>query len=141
MKRIYIPYTEWEDWHNGMWNKLDKEEEPHMLLKAIRFTSDYIKYGHSMAKVIISWPNTMLNSLTNKNINRRAFLGHCACSYEFNCPEYITRAAWKELTNHQRYLADLVAQKTINNWIYEYKRKNIGLHKNMGKQLLLQWDS
>lgn len=114
MKQYYRPYWTWEDWINGMWNKSNDEEA--LLEKAIKFTSDHVIYGNAMREVINEWPNTMLNSLTNKSINRRAFLGHCAACYKINCPEYITRRAWKLLTEDQRVSADLEAEKTIKQW-------------------------
>ncbi len=141
MIQVYIPYWDWEDWKNGMWRKLEAKEENEMLQKAIEFTSNHILYGEAMKRVVLEWPNTMLNSLTNKSINRRAFVGHCACSLDFDCPEYITRMAWKELTDSQRELADSVAQNTIDNWVLNYERKIRGIHKGMGKQMLFKWDS
>ena len=139
MNQVYIPYWEWEDWINGMWRRIPKEEESVFLDLAIKFTGDYLKYGKAMKEVVLKWPKTMLNSLTNKSINRRAFLGHCACQYKINCPEYIVRMAWKQLNDKERYLADKIAQETINNWEYDYKNK--GIHKNMGEQMLFRWDS
>ena len=139
MIRVYIPFWFWEDFQNGMWRKLKKENEPEMLKKAIEFTGDHIRYGKAMRTVILAWPETMLNSLTNVSINRRAFLGHCACTYAFNCPEYITRMAWRELTDRQRELADRQAQNTIDWWVknrMEYERKNIQIRRRMEKKML-----
>jgi hypothetical protein len=124
-----------------MWRKLPKEQEQGMLLIAIEFTGDHIKYGNAMKQVIYEWPRTMLNTITNLNINRRAFLGHCACQLVINCPEYITRQAWHELTDKQRYLADKVAQQTIDKWCAEYERKNRIIHSDMAEQMLLWRDS
>lgn len=144
VKQVYIPYWEWEDFKCGMWRNLDKLEEEVFLRKAIEFTGNHILYGKAMIDVSLAWPRTMLNSLTNHNINRRAFLGHCACQYAKNIPEYITRMAWKELNDKQRFLADKVAQKTIDNWMINYvenEKQNTGIHKSMGKQMLFKWDS
>jgi len=132
MIRMYVPYWEWEDWLNGMWRRLPKSQEDAWIERAVKFTGDHIAYGSAMKKVIKAWPRTMLNSITNVSINRRAFLGHCACAFEFNCPEYITRMAWKRLTDIQRYLADKVAQETIN----EYEREHRRIHTNVGEQVL-----
>jgi hypothetical protein len=132
MIRVYVPYYDWEDWINGMWRKLSKEDEQSWINKAVEFTGDHIRYGNAMKSVVEAWPKTMLNSLTNVSINRRAFLGHCACSYAFNCPEYITRIAWGKLTDRQRYLADKVAYETIK----EYERVHNGIYINMGEQVL-----
>ena len=111
-----MPYWEWEDWKAGMWGKVDKQEEIKMLKCAIEFTGNHYEYGNAMREVVKMWPKTMLNSLTNVSINRRAFLGHCAVCYKFGIPEYIVRMAWKELSDKQRILADNEAQTTINKW-------------------------
>src|SRR6478735_2903390 len=98
MKQVYIPYWDWEDFKNGMWRKLPKDQEPESVKKAIEFTGDHELYGMAMQFVITDWPKTMLNSLTNPSINNRALLGHCAVCWAIQIPEYITRMAWKELT-------------------------------------------
>lgn len=119
VSRIYIRYQEWEDYHAGMWRtKVENEEE--LLQLSIEFTGDWKKYGKAMKKVIRAWPNTMLNSLTNPSTNQRAFLGHCAVTWQLGIPEYITRMAWKELTDQQRIDADAIAQKTIDEWKEKY---------------------
>lgn len=130
MIRQYIPYWEWEDWINGMWFCSMNEAED--LLKAIEFTGDHIKYGKAMGEVIKTWPRTMLNSLTNTSINRRAFLGHCAVMHAIQVPEYITRMAWKELTNDQREAADAVATYHIN----QYEKTHRELYQNLGEPVL-----
>lgn len=117
MKQIWVPYWDWEDWINGMWG----EAIPGQLEQAIAFTSDHVQYGQAMQDVIIAWPRTMLNSLTNTSINQRAFLGHCAVSYRLQIPESVTRQAWKELTDDQRISADHVAQQTIDEWKRKYE--------------------
>jgi len=139
MKQIYKPYSEWEDWQNGMWSRVDNEND--IIKSAIQFTGDHKKYGKSMGEVITAWPNTMLNSLTNQSMNRKAFLGHCACCYRFGWPEYLVRTAWKELTDEQRKLANNEAQTRIDKWIEQYKntltpgRKDV---TQVGYQMKLQ---
>ena len=118
MNRVYKPYWLWEDWINGMWSKSENEDKD--LKESIEFTGNHIKYGHAMAEVSKAWSNTMLNSLTNTSVNRRAFIGHCAVSFKLKIPEYIVRLAWKELTDKQRRLADLEAEKVIKLWESEY---------------------
>lgn len=111
------------------------------LRNAINFTSNHIIYGNAMEEVMFLWRRTMLNSMTNMAINRRAFLGHCACQYKINCPEYIVRLAWKELTEQQRIDADKIAQEHIDNWIRLYEKKDKRVYSNMGRQMLFRWDS
>jgi len=122
LKQIFVPYWEWEE---------------SRLQDAINFTGDWEQYGSAMGEVIEAWTRTMLNSLTNPSINRRAFLGHCAVCFKLGIQESITRQAWGLLTNQQRYDADAIAEKYIRN--YELERKNTGLHKGLGKQMLFEW--
>lgn len=128
MIRIYTPYWEWEDWLNGMWDIGDESR----LREAIEFTGDHVLYGRAMQEVITAWPRTMLNSLTNTSINRRAFLGHCAVSYKTGIQESITRQAWRFLTNDQRVAADAEAIKCIK----EYERSHRELYQNLGEKVL-----
>ena len=139
--RIYKPYWEWEDFQNGMWRRVSKKEELEYLDWAVKFTGNHLEYGEAMGLVIKKWTNTMLHNLTNTSINRRAFLRHCACRYKSGCPEYIVRIAWKKLTDNQRYLADNEAEIRIIKWTNEYKTNSSGLRKNVGKQMLLEWNT
>jgi hypothetical protein len=139
MKRIYKPYTEWEDYLNGMWRKLPPEEENTMLEIAIKFTGNAELYGKAMEEVVKAWPITMQNTLSNTSVNRKAFLGHCAVQYKINCPEYITRMAWKYLSTNQRHDANKKAEINIKHWENEIRNKPV--HKTLGKQLLLEWPS
>ena len=135
IKQVWVPYWEWEDWLNGMWNKGDESQ----LQAAIDFMGNHILYGEAMGEVIAAWPCTMLNSLTNVSINRRAFLGHCAVCFKLQIPESITRQAWGILTEQQRFDADAIAEKHIKHWGYEYSRSVIKLHKGLGTQMLFEW--
>lgn len=141
MIQQWVQYNDWEDWKNGMWRKLPAIEEEFILATAIEFTGKWIDYGAAMGEVIVEWPKTMVNSLSNNSINRRAFLGHCACQFKLGIPEYITRLAWRELTNQQRFDADKIAEIHIKNWVKNYEVKNRKVHKGMGNQMLLQWPS
>ena len=120
MKQQYIHYLEWEDFHAGMWRRSDDEAGD--LVKAIEFTGNAERYGAAMKRVVKEWPRTMLHNLTNASMNKRAFVGHCAVCLELDIPEYITRLAWRELTEEQRIAADAVAEETIAQWKKEYER-------------------
>jgi len=133
MNQVYTPYTKWECYKNGMWSKVDAISEQKMLQIAIGFTSDHVSYGSAMREVVFAWENSMLNFLTNKSINRRAYLGHCAVSFKLGIPEYLVRMAWKHLTPKQQQLADLVAERTIKEWEIWYMRKLKNISK-LGRQ-------
>jgi hypothetical protein len=96
-----------------MWRKVPKEQEPMLLKLAIEFTGNHVQYAKAMYEVIKTWKYSCEHFLTNKTINRKAWLGHAACSFKHNLPEYIVREAWGKLTDEQRILANLQAEKTI----------------------------
>jgi hypothetical protein len=124
IKRVYYPYWQWEDYQQGMWRILPKQEEQEYLNKAIEFTGNYKLYGSYMLKVLQEYPISCKQFLTNLSINRRAWIGHAACNIAINCPEYITRQAWKQLTDNQRILANLEADKAILKWeLYNSKEQ------------------
>lgn len=135
IKQVFVPYWEWEDYLNGMWGPINENR----IADTVVFTGDWVKYGEAMREVIEAWPRTMINSLTNKSINRRAFLGHCAVCYKLGITESTTRAAWKLLTDEQRFDADKIADKHIKHWEYEYSRSLTKVRKGLGVQMLLEW--
>ena len=125
MNQIYHPYYKWECYKSGMWSKVDKKTEIELLKKAIEFTGNHKLYGENMLKVSDKWMYSMENFLTNKSINRKAYIGHCAVMYAIFIPEYITRMAWKHLTEQQRNLANKQAEKTILKWEQNRRLKTI----------------
>ena len=124
VKQVYHHYTKWEDYQNGMWNKVSQDQEDEMLKIAIEFTGDHKLYGKAMLRVIKEWPIACEHNLTDNNINQRAFIGHCAVCLELGIPEYITRMAWHYLTKQQQDLANNEATLAINKWFNNYDKKD-----------------
>jgi hypothetical protein len=116
MKRIYHDYRRWEDFKNGMWQLPPSNQKESLIQSAYSFTSDHIKYGKAMMRVIARWKFSCEHNLTDKSLNRRAWIGHAACSLELKLPESVVRAAWKILTDEQRCLANAEADKAICAW-------------------------
>lgn len=116
MKRIYHPYWLWEDVKAGMWRKASPSEESELLPKAIEFTGNASLYGSYMRMVSEEWTYSCEHNLTEASMNRRAWIGHAACSMAIGCPEYLTRRAWWMLTQEQRDAADAEADNAILQW-------------------------
>ena len=138
LKRIYHPYWKWEEVNHNMWGQVKDKKE--YLKKAIGFTGNHFAYGQYMRRVTNEWFFSCENALTDKNLNRKAWIGRAACALAFDCPENITREAWGYLTNEQRILANKEAERAIESW--ENNRRNgRSLCNSMGKQMLFKWDS
>lgn len=93
------------------------DEEKYMLGLCVEFMSDTIEFSRYMLEVSERWVNSMQHNLTNTSKNRKSFLGQCACCYAIDCPEKITKKAWKMLTQDQREKANEAAQKVVENWV------------------------
>ena len=124
LERVYHPIDKWEEIGCNMWGVT--KNAPKMLQDAIKFTGNAELYGSFMLKVIDLWPFSCENALTDNLLNQKAWIGHAACAMALSCPESITRKAWKELTDEQRYLANEQARAAIQKWKLSYiKSKNI----------------
>lgn len=97
-----------------MWGRVKDRQS--YLNRAIEFTGNHVLYGQWMMRVIEEWPNTCEHNLTNKTINRKAWIGHAAVAMAIQCPEDIVRAAWGFLSQEQRELANEQARLAIEEW-------------------------
>ena len=128
MKQFYSHYENWEDYKNGMYCIETKPNELELINNAIVMLSNVFLFNDTCKEILINWPIAVKVNLTNKQCNRKAWLGQSACNYKFNTPEILTRQAWSRLTDLQRYEADNVALKIIKNFELKHENKNTQLH-------------
>ncbi len=131
--RVWHPYHKWEEVEFNMWGRV--KDRGSMLMSAIEFTGNHILYGKFMMRVVSEWPISCENALTDYYMNRKAWIGHAACALALNCPEDITRQAWKELSVEQQYMANKEAIRAISSWENHYIESE-ELRRSMGVSLL-----
>lgn len=85
------------------------------------FMNNFIEFGESMLLASNGWKNTMLNHLTNQNINRVAFLGQCAVNHKLKYPCDLTKKCWKTLDVQNQNKANKIAYTIIYEWILKQK--------------------
>ena len=137
-QRVWVPIDQWEEISYNMWGEAPNRKR--QLEKAVMFTGNYRLYGKFMKRVVNEWPNSCLNALTDKNLNRRAWIGHAACALALRCPEDVTRQAWGYLTDEQRILANCQADQAIQSWEKCY-RTSFGIQSSLETPLLFGRDS
>lgn len=115
-RRIYHPYWNWEDYKAGMWRAVSKEDAEALLEEAITFTGDAETYGEYMQRVIVEWPVACEHNLTERSMNRLAWVGHAATALAIGAPEHITRQAWAFLTTQQQDAANAKAEQAVKDW-------------------------
>lgn len=132
MIQVFEPYWKWEDFQNGMYEVPASREMPALAQAAKSLLGDAAFFQTVCRRMVEAWPVAASVNLTNKNANRRAWMGQAACSYHAKVPETATRLAWKELSNDQREAANEAAERVIN----EYERKGLGIREHMAESWL-----
>jgi hypothetical protein len=130
VKRVYRPFWEWEDLE--MWREVSAQDRRRFLPLAIAFTGDADLYGAAMMRVLDEMPLACEHNLTERAMNRQAWIGHAAAFLAIECPEIVTREAWGVLTDDQRERADIKAAAAIKEW--ERANKNSAVHKQVDCQ-------
>lgn len=133
LDRVYHQCEHWEELQHGMWAEpVNRKEQESM---AINLMSNYCLFGHYMKRVTNEWPISCENSLTDENLNKKAWLGQAACALAMRIPESVTRSAWSKLNYEQQLLANQQAQQFIFAWADRYATSK-GLHADMERSLL-----
>jgi hypothetical protein len=132
MKQIYIHYEKWEDFLNGMYDDSKKENEEYLVSMAKYVLSNNIIFYLSIENILKKWKNSVDVNLSNRNCNRRAWLGAAACNYLYGCPEYITRIAWSKISPQDQQKANHIAEIFIR----KYEEKDKGVYKCLGAKML-----
>lgn len=128
MERVYYHFKKWEDYKYGFYSNCNGDERELKIQSVIElFTSKSLTECY-MRKAIELWNISMDQNLSNKSINRVAYLGQAACCVYNNVPNLVTMEAWKRLTNEDRYRSDLIAIKLIKEWEVNRKLKNTFHH-------------
>lgn len=134
LPRVWHPVEDWEEIKFNMWGTVS--DRASFLKRAIDFTGNWELYGDHMDLVILEWPISCENALTDYSLNRKAWVGHAACALYMQCPEDITRLAWGYLSDEQRTMANRRAAIAIRDWEENYRARK-GLCGDVAQPMLL----
>lgn len=116
--RVFYHHDFWEDAKNGMYDLQSIDDDK--ILKCVTLLSDQEIFWDTMCQMKIDWPYCFDVNLSNKTINRRAWLGQASCCYNYGISFNITIRAWNLLEDKTKKLANNTAQKMID----LYEREN-----------------
>lgn len=122
IKQIYTPYWSWECYKKGLYNSYYLNTD---IEKCTEFMNNIELFSKSMQEVNHNWNNSMLNFLTNPNINRVAFLGQCGVCYALGYPDALTKKCWKNLDRKKQNKLNFISHQIIVTWIQKQKLKNM----------------
>lgn len=128
MKQFYAPYTDWEDFKNGMYEITFEGYFDELVYNAESMLKDCDLFRNTCLLILKNWPVASKVNLTNKNCNRQAWLGQAACNYHFGVIETLTRIAWKNITEEQRIGANKIADQIIRYFELTYEKTDIEIY-------------
>ena len=137
--RIFHTYDKWECHKAGFYSST-KEGWSHEECKSefIRILSDASLFEEILKKVIVEWKYSCEHYLTNKAMNRIAWLGQAAVCYNSGVPSRYS-SAWFDIPYEKQLEADAVALKYLNIWLSENNLDEVSIEEGaiIGKQVEL----
>lgn len=114
MRRVYHPYTAWEDYRAGMFTVSDRIVEHEALAYELLTSAE--NFAHAVVELFRVWPVATEHNLTATDTNRRAWVGAAACCLMHGCTEHTVRTAWWRMSELDQRRANQVADRLITDW-------------------------
>lgn len=110
IKQFYATIWEMEDVENNMYsNRLDKNQVEKSRLLLI----DPNKFNSVIDLVFKNWKISTAVNLSNKSINRKAWVGQASCLFYYQSNEKETKTAWFQLSDEEKIKANNIAELKI----------------------------
>jgi hypothetical protein len=137
--RVFHTWDEWECYPAGFYETSVKDkshEECEQVFIDILSSED--AFSVALDGVITNWKNSCEHYLTNKSMNRIAWLGQASVCYASGVPSRYS-SAWFKITEENRDKADDIALNYLNKWLITNNMKAVDMHgaKNSGRQIEL----
>ena len=115
--RIFHTYDKWECQKAGFYNsKKQGWDNEQCENEYVRILGNSELFDEILNKVTSEWIYSCEHYLTNRSMNRIAWLGQAAVCYESGVPS-IYSGAWNRLTPQEQEAANSVALKHLNAWL------------------------
>ena len=137
--RIFHTYDKWEC-HKAGFYKSAKKDWTHEQCENeyARILTNIPLFESILEKVITEWKNSCEHYLTNRSMNRIAWLGQAAVCYASGVPSRYS-GSWFNLSEKQQARANKAALKYLNKWIAENNQEEISMEEalSIGRQIEL----
>lgn len=120
-ERIFHTFDQWECYKAGFYSTtidgMSKEDGERIYAE---FLADEKQFRQALKKVTTEWVKSCEHYLTNKSMNRIAWLGQASVCYAKKIPSDC-RAGYHLLTDEQKAKADAIALEFLNKWLKKHK--------------------
>jgi hypothetical protein len=135
--RIFHTFDKWECHKAGFYaSKFTGLTAEQCELKYAEFLSNEDDFRIGLNGVINEWVNSCEHYLTNKAMNRIAWLGQAAMCYSTGIPSKYC-AGFNLLSPEQQDKANLIALDALNFWMHKYNRETLTIEDalSIGRQV------
>lgn len=135
--RVFHTFDKWECAKAGFYastkdgmTKEDCEQRYHDLL------TDVQEFGAVARSMLSEWPHSAEHYLTNKSMNRLAWIGQASVCFKYGVPSKFS-SGWSLLTEEQQAAANAEALKVLNEWLSARGSKELALEEaaSIGRQV------
>jgi len=138
-QRIFHVWQDWECYPAGFYSTtLSGYSHEECEKKFIEVLSSEDLFSTALDGVITNWKNSCEHYLTNKSMNRIAWLGQASVCYSSGVPSRYS-SAWFRIEEKNRDIADRVALLFLNKWLTANNREQVSMFeaKGLGRQIEL----
>jgi ParB-like chromosome segregation protein Spo0J len=136
-ERIFHTYENWECHKAGFYaSRKEGMTQEQCEQSYAEYLADTERFKEGLQGVLDNWINSCEHYLTNKAMNRIAWLGQAAMCYSTGVPSKFC-AGFNRLTSEQQDKANLVALDALNYWRVKYNRTPITMDEalSIGRQV------
>lgn len=135
--RIFRTFEKWECHKAGFYaSKKDGMTKEQCENEYAKFLSDDARFKEGLDGVLNEWINSCEHYLTNKAMNRIAWLGQAAVCYSTGIPSKYC-SGFNLLNESQQDKANTIALEALNYWMKKYNRNEITMEDalSIGRQV------
>lgn len=129
LNRIFHTYDKWECAKAGFYaSKKDGKTSEQCELMYAEFLKDTERFKKALEKVITEWKYSCEHYLTNRAMNRIAWLGQAAMCYDTGVPSVFC-SGFNLLTEEEKNIANNLALEFLNKWLINNNRDEIKIEE------------
>lgn len=135
--RIFHTFDKWECQKAGFYNGSKKDMSKNECIEGFKnfFLEDGL-FEKVLKNLIVEWKNSCEHYLTNKSMNRIAWLGQASVCYHTGIPSKFS-SAYTLLSSNDQKKNNKIALKYLNIWLIENGLKKVSLEEalSIGRQI------
>lgn len=138
-ERIFHTYEKWECYPAGFYeSSVNGMSHDECKAKYKEILSSEDLFEKALNGVVTNWKNSCEHYLTNKSMNRIAWLGQASVCYLSGVSSRYS-GSWFEIPKDKRDQADLLALKYLNIWLENNNMSKVDMYQalNTGRQIEL----